>query len=446
MKQTAPGYGCEEQPVVCFRPDPVDAGKQKEFIETVKHKAAQHTCPTKAQNAADKRRRMASKDRRTVSCMRSMCLSAFDVRTGGAGDSTAALFMSLSDLDGVFRICEEKAREPKTPHPLDPLILTVTCTRLADKMYDSTKRTVGRGPDSMSERNSQALAIYTCVLQKIKGRKLFASESGKALGLIEDKTHHGPESKLLQELDWHAGKHPTVHTWMQALRPFISCQDEHTLRKIPDDLDEYSKRVAIAQAMMNPPLQYDAAVLAVVSLICGASVVTSEQPGSECSHDVMDEGVKGLAAGLAALCEVGTKEILACRDETLQRIDFHLLTEELQPHKAMHGYQKMMQAAVKNDTLPKQQHQQQQQHHHHHQQQQQQQHQHQHKRQRTAGGGFDSGFHRTVMQSPRRGLLPQATPTFARPQHLRHKVMDHPLRFNVTSAGIHMAGGMTMNM
>ena len=87
---------------------------------------------------------MASKDRRTVSCMRSMCLSAFDVRTGGAGDSTAALFMSLSDLDGVFRICEEKAREPKTPHPLDPLILTVACTGIADKMYDSksTVRTV----------------------------------------------------------------------------------------------------------------------------------------------------------------------------------------------------------------------------------------------------------------------------------------------------------------
>ena len=303
-------------------------------------------------------------------------------------------------------------------------------------MCDSSKRTVrveglGRGPE-MSERNLQALAIYTSVLEKIKGRKLFKSESGKALGLIEDKTHHGPESRLLKGLDWHAGKHPTVHTWMQALRPFISCQDEHTLRKIPDDLDEYSKRVAIAQAMMNPPLQYDAAVLAVVSLICGASVVTSEQPGSECSHDVMDEGVKGLAAGLAALCEVGTKEIMACRDETLQRIDFHLLTEELQPHKAMHGYQKMIQAAVKNDTLK--------------QQQQQQQHQHQHKRQRTAGGGFDSGFHRTVMQSPRRGLLPQATPNFARPQHLRHKVMHHPLRFNVTSAGIHMAGGMTMNM
>ena len=437
MKTTAPGYGCEEQPVVCFRPDPVDADEQKEYIETVKHKAAQHTCPTKAQDLAAKRRRMTSKDRHTVSCMRSMCLSAFDVRTGGAGDSTAALFMSLSDLDGVFRICEEEVSQ--TPHPLDPLLLTVTCTRLADKMCDSTKRMgrvdlgFGRDPVYMTERNSQALAIYTCMLERIKGRKLFESESGKAQGLIEDKTHHGPESKLLKGLDWHAGKHPTVHTWMQALRPFISCQDEHTLRKMPDDLDEYSKRVAIAQAMMNPPLQYDAAVLAVVSLICGASVVVSEQPGSECSHDVMDEGVKGLAAGLAALCEVDTKEILTCRDETLQRIDFHVLTEELQPDKAMHGYQKMIQAAVKNDTLKQQ-------------RQRQHQHQHKHKRQRTAGGGFDSGFHRTVMQSPRRGLLPQSTPNFARPQHLRHKVMHHPLRFNVTSAGIHMAGGMSLHM
>ena len=63
MKTTAPGYGCEEQPVVCFRPDPVDADEQKEYIETVKHKAAQHTCPTKAQDLAEKRRRFARRTR-----------------------------------------------------------------------------------------------------------------------------------------------------------------------------------------------------------------------------------------------------------------------------------------------------------------------------------------------------------------------------------------------